>query len=42
MIASYKCPQSIEFVDALPLSGFGKVLKTQLREPYWKNALVHT
>jgi long-chain acyl-CoA synthetase len=36
-IAGYKCPRSIEFRDKpLPLSGAGKVLKRELREPYWK------
>lgn len=35
-LAGYKCPKSVEFRDALPLSGAGKVLKTALREPYWK------
>jgi len=35
-IAGYKCPKQIVFRDALPLSGAGKVLKTDLREPYWK------
>jgi long-chain acyl-CoA synthetase len=36
-IAGYKCPRSIDFRDtALPLSGAGKVLKRELREPYWK------
>jgi acyl-CoA synthetase (AMP-forming)/AMP-acid ligase II len=35
-IAGYKCPKSVEFRDALPLSGAGKVLKTELREPFWK------
>jgi acyl-CoA synthetase (AMP-forming)/AMP-acid ligase II len=35
-IAHYKCPRSVEFVAQLPLSGAGKVLKTALREPYWK------
>jgi long-chain acyl-CoA synthetase len=34
-IAGYKCPRSVEFVAALPLSGAGKVLKTRLREPHW-------
>ena len=37
LIAGYKCPRSVEFVDALPISGAGKVLKIQLREPYWKD-----
>lgn len=35
-IAGYKCPKHIEFRQALPLSGAGKVLKTELREPYWR------
>ena len=35
-LAGYKCPRSVAFVDALPLSGAGKVLKTALREPFWK------
>ncbi len=35
LIAGYKAPGSIEFVDALPLSGAGKVLKTVLRQPHW-------
>lgn len=36
LIANYKCPRSVAFVDALPLSGAGKILKTKLREPYWE------
>ncbi|WP_150292869.1 long-chain-fatty-acid--CoA ligase [Sphingobium estronivorans] len=32
LIAGYKCPQSIDIVDALPVSGTGKVLKRALRE----------
>jgi len=36
-IAGYKCPRSVDFrATALPLSGAGKVLKRELREPYWK------
>jgi acyl-CoA synthetase (AMP-forming)/AMP-acid ligase II len=30
-LAGYKIPRSIEFVETLPLSGAGKVLKTELR-----------
>ncbi len=38
LIAGYKCPQSIEFRDeALPVSPAGKVLKAELREPYWQD-----
>ncbi|MGJ7509763.1 long-chain-fatty-acid--CoA ligase [Variovorax sp. GT1P44] len=36
LIANYKCPRSIEFIAALPLSGAGKVLKTALRAPHWE------
>lgn len=37
MIAGYKCPRSIEFrADPFPLSGANKVLKTELRKPYWE------
>jgi len=35
-IAGYKCPASVEFRDALPLSGAGKLLKHELRAPYWE------
>jgi long-chain acyl-CoA synthetase len=36
MIAHYKCPQSVEIrTTSLPLSGAGKVLKTELRGPFW-------
>ncbi|MNO98346.1 Long-chain-fatty-acid--CoA ligase [compost metagenome] len=34
-IAGYKCPKTVEFRDSLPLSGAGKILKRELREPYW-------
>jgi len=34
-IAGYKCPRSVDFIDAMPLSGAGKVLKRQLRAPFW-------
>jgi len=36
LIAGYKCPKSIEFREApLPLSGAGKILKKDLRAPFW-------
>jgi acyl-CoA synthetase (AMP-forming)/AMP-acid ligase II len=36
-IAGYKVPKSIEFrTDPLPLSGAMKVLKRELRAPYWE------
>lgn len=34
-IAAYKAPRSIEIVDALPVSGAGKILKRELREQHW-------
>jgi acyl-CoA synthetase (AMP-forming)/AMP-acid ligase II len=34
-IAGYKCPKSIDFIDALPRNPSGKVLRKDLREPYW-------
>jgi len=30
-----KAPKSIDFIDDLPRSPVGKVLKRQLRAPYW-------
>jgi acyl-CoA synthetase (AMP-forming)/AMP-acid ligase II len=35
-IAGYKTPRSLELVEALPLSAAGKVLKRELRRPYWE------
>jgi acyl-CoA synthetase (AMP-forming)/AMP-acid ligase II len=34
-LASYKVPRSVDFTDELPRTGSGKVLKRQLRAPYW-------
>ena len=34
-IAGYKCPKSVELREALPLSAAGKILKRDLREPFW-------
>lgn len=34
-IARYKCPKSVEFREQMPLSGAGKILKRDLRAPYW-------
>jgi acyl-CoA synthetase (AMP-forming)/AMP-acid ligase II len=34
-LAHFKCPTSIEWVEAIPRNPTGKVLKRQLREPYW-------
>ena len=35
-LAHYKCPTSVAWSDALPRNPSGKILKTELREPYWK------
>jgi acyl-CoA synthetase (AMP-forming)/AMP-acid ligase II len=37
-LAGFKVPRSVAFVDALPKSGTGKILKRELREPYWVGA----
>jgi fatty-acyl-CoA synthase len=34
-LAHFKCPRSIEFVDALPKTATGKILKKNLRKKYW-------
>ena len=36
-LAHYKCPTSVDFVAALPRNPSGKVLKRELREPYWRH-----
>jgi long-chain acyl-CoA synthetase len=35
-LASYKRPRRFAFVDELPVSPMGKVLKQELRAPYWE------
>ena len=35
-VAGYKCPKSIDFLDALPRNPSGKVLRRELRAPYWE------
>jgi acyl-CoA synthetase (AMP-forming)/AMP-acid ligase II len=35
-LAGFKCPTSVDFVDALPRNPSGKVLKKDLRAPYWR------
>ncbi len=35
-IAGYKCPKSVDFVAELPRNPSGKILKKELRKPYWE------
>ena len=34
-LAHYKCPTSVEAIDILPRNPSGKILKRELRAPYW-------
>jgi long-chain acyl-CoA synthetase len=34
-LAGYKVPRSIAWMDELPKTGSGKLLKRELRAPYW-------
>ena len=34
-LARFKCPKTIYFKEALPKGGTGKILKRELREPFW-------
>jgi long-chain acyl-CoA synthetase len=35
-IAAFKAPKSVDFIDMLPRNASGKVLRRQLREPFWQ------
>jgi acyl-CoA synthetase (AMP-forming)/AMP-acid ligase II len=41
-LASYKIPRSVSYLDELPKTGSGKILKKDLRAPFWagKSSLV--
>ena len=34
-LARFKCPTSVEWIDVLPRNPSGKILKKDLRAPYW-------
>jgi acyl-CoA synthetase (AMP-forming)/AMP-acid ligase II len=34
-LAHFKCPQSVDIIEALPRNPTGKILKRDLRKPYW-------
>jgi acyl-CoA synthetase (AMP-forming)/AMP-acid ligase II len=38
LIAGYKTPRTVEFVETLPATPTGKILKRQLRATYWTGA----
>jgi long-chain acyl-CoA synthetase len=35
-LAGYKLPKSVDFAEVLPRNPSGKLLKRELREPYWQ------
>jgi fatty-acyl-CoA synthase len=37
ILPGFKIPKSVEFFDALPKGGTGKILKKELRERYWSD-----
>ncbi|MBI4446368.1 MAG: long-chain-fatty-acid--CoA ligase [Acidobacteria bacterium] len=39
ILAGFKIPRNVEFVESLPKSGTGKVLKRELREKYWSGEI---
>lgn len=36
-LAGFKCPRTVDFVAELPRNASGKILKTQLRKPFWRD-----
>jgi acyl-CoA synthetase (AMP-forming)/AMP-acid ligase II len=37
-LAGYKRPRSVDFADSIPRNPSGKILKRELRQPYWEGA----
>jgi acyl-CoA synthetase (AMP-forming)/AMP-acid ligase II len=35
-LAAFKCPKSVDVLEALPRNPTGKILKRDLRKPYWE------
>lgn len=40
-LAGYKTPKSVDFLTALPRNSTGKVLKREIRKPYWEGRTLH-
>jgi acyl-CoA synthetase (AMP-forming)/AMP-acid ligase II len=40
-LAKFKCPTAVEFIAELPRNATGKVLKRELRAPYWEGRERH-
>jgi long-chain acyl-CoA synthetase len=36
-LASFKKPKSVEFAPAIPKNSYGKILKREIRDKYWKD-----
>ena len=36
-LAGYKCPTSVDWIDEIPRNPSGKILKVELRKPYWED-----
>jgi fatty-acyl-CoA synthase len=34
-LSSFKMPKRVDFVERLPMSSFGKILRREVRSPYW-------
>ena len=35
-LAGYKCPKTVDVMDALPRNPTGKIVKKDLRKPFWE------
>ncbi len=35
-IAHFKCPRAVHLRESLPKGGTGKILKRELRQPFWE------
>ena len=39
-LSNFKVPKKIDFVEQLPMSSFGKILRREVRGPYWETQSV--